>query len=50
MEGDEKSIKFLPLKHLSSQNHRVAKRLGAEAPSPLMAPLRLHSGVVPWEG
>ena len=32
MEGDEKSIKVLRLKHLSSQNHWVAKKLGAEAP------------------
>ena len=34
MEGDEKSIKFLPLKHLSFQNHWVAKDWGAEAPQP----------------
>ena len=32
MDGDENSIKFLPLKHLSFQNHWVAKRLGYEAP------------------
>ena len=51
MEVDEKSIKFLPLKHLSFQNHWVAKRLGAEAPSPLVALyLRFHSGVAPGEG
>ena len=34
MDGDVKSINFLPLKHLSFQNHWVAKRLGAEAPYP----------------
>ena len=50
MEGDEKSIKFLPLKHLSFQNHWVAKDWGAEAPSSLVVPLRLHSGVAPGEG
>ena len=36
MEWYEKSIEFLPLKHLSSQNHWVVGRLGAEAY------LRLH--------
>ena len=32
MEGDEKSIKFFPLKHLSFQNHWVAKGLGGLKP------------------
>ena len=51
MEGNEKSIKFLLLKHLSFQNHWVAKRLGGlRPPSPLVAPLRLHSEVAPGEG
>ena len=51
MEGDEKSIKFLPLKHLSFKITGWQKDWEAKAPSPLVAPyLRLHSGVVPGEG
>ena len=50
MEGDEKSIKFLPLKHVFSKSLGGKKIGGLRPLSPLVAPLRLHSGVVPGEG